>query len=102
MPFNRAALFRTFLLLFLLPVSFRGHAQEFHWNGPEQYDTGVQPSVAIHSSGLVVEFAIKARTPAAFGIASVEHTLTTSSGAGAAKPGGWAFIPRLRSQKKAT
>ncbi len=44
------------MLLLLLPASFKGHAQELRWNGPEQYDTGVQPSIAIHSSGLVVEF----------------------------------------------
>ena len=56
MPITRTALFRILLLLLILPLSFRGKAQEIHWNGPEQYDTGVQPSVAIHSNGLVVEF----------------------------------------------
>jgi hypothetical protein len=55
MPITRTVLFRTFLL-FLLAVPFRGHAQDLHWNGPEQYDTGIQPSVAIHPTGLVVEF----------------------------------------------
>ena len=66
---HRSFLYGILVLLGLLLPTFSATAQTVRrWREPEKYDNGAQPSVAVLSTGLVVEFH---RSPSVFGIATI-------------------------------
>jgi hypothetical protein len=51
----RAAFTRILIPVIILSTALAAHAQSIDWRASAFYDNGVQPSVAVHSSGLAIE-----------------------------------------------